>query len=115
MEDEEDVEIVTVGSVVTLKVTLKRQSILDLQKREEELKEAGLPINSVKKTTTTSEAGEKDENDTTHHEVHCPYYPLDKYECWYLYLVERKSRRLVSMVVPCKTLDKEKSVYLIVF
>ncbi|KAH7700231.1 Protein DNJ-29 a [Aphelenchoides avenae] len=49
---------------------------------------------------------------TTHHEVHCPFFPGDKYEWWYLYLVDRKSRRLVSMVVPCKTLNKEKTVEL---
>uniref|UniRef100_A0A915EFI1 J domain-containing protein n=1 Tax=Ditylenchus dipsaci TaxID=166011 RepID=A0A915EFI1_9BILA len=52
-----------------------------------------------------------DSEPTDHHEVHCPFYPGDKSE-WYLYLVERKSRRLVSMVVPCKTLDKEKTVEL---
>lgn len=52
---------------------------------------------------------------TTHHEVHCPFYPNDKYEWWYLYLVERKSRRLISMVVPCKTLNQEKTVSLIYF
>lgn len=103
-------EIVTVGSVVTLKVTLKRQPLLDVKKREEELKEAGLSIMTKKTKKTSKVQLEKDENDTTHHEVHCPCYPLDKYECWYLYLVERKSRRLISMVVPCKTLDKEKSV-----
>lgn len=47
---------------------------------------------------------------TTHHPVHCPYYPKDKHEWWYLYLVDKKTRRLASMVVPCKTLDKEKTV-----
>lgn len=51
-----------------------------------------------------------DSEPTNHHEVHCPYYPRVKYEWWYMYLVERKSRRLVSMVVPCKTLDTEKTV-----
>jgi translocation protein SEC63 len=49
---------------------------------------------------------------TTHHEVHCPYFPGDKYEWWYLYLVDRKSRRLASMVYSCKTLDKEKTMEL---
>ncbi|KAI1722542.1 dnaJ domain-containing protein [Ditylenchus destructor] len=53
-----------------------------------------------------------DSEPTNHHEVHCPYYTDEKYEWWYLYLVERKSRRLVSMVIPCKTLDKEKTVEL---
>lgn len=51
-----------------------------------------------------------DSEPTNHHEVHCPLYPNDKYEWWYIYLVEKKMRRLISLVLPCKTLDKEKSV-----
>lgn len=46
---------------------------------------------------------------TTHHEVHCPHYPGDKYEWWYLYLVERKTKKFVTMT-SCKTLDQEKTV-----
>ena len=46
---------------------------------------------------------------TNYHEVHCPYYPEDKYEWWYVYLLERKTRKFVTMV-PCKTLDQEKTV-----
>lgn len=51
-----------------------------------------------------------DQEPTNHHEVHCPHFPNDKYEWWFLYLVEKKSGRLVSTIVPCKTLDKEKTV-----
>ncbi|KAL3113866.1 hypothetical protein niasHT_017462 [Heterodera trifolii] len=48
-----------------------------------------------------------------HHEVHCPYFPGDKFEWWwYLYLLEGKTSRLVTMVQPCKTLDQEKTVEL---
>uniref|UniRef100_A0A914L6R0 J domain-containing protein n=1 Tax=Meloidogyne incognita TaxID=6306 RepID=A0A914L6R0_MELIC len=46
---------------------------------------------------------------TNYHEVHCPYYPGDKYEWWYVYLLERKTRKFVTLV-PCKTLDKEKTL-----
>uniref|UniRef100_A0A1I8B790 J domain-containing protein n=1 Tax=Meloidogyne hapla TaxID=6305 RepID=A0A1I8B790_MELHA len=46
---------------------------------------------------------------TNYHEVHCPYFPGDKYEWWYIYLLERKTRKFVTMV-PCKTLDKEKTL-----
>jgi translocation protein SEC63 len=48
---------------------------------------------------------------TDNYEVHCPFFPGEKFEWWYIYLVERKSRRLVSSVVPCKTLKHEKTVY----
>lgn len=47
---------------------------------------------------------------TDHHEVHCPHFPSEKHEWWYVYLVEKKTRELRSMVVPCRTLDKEKEV-----
>ncbi|KAI6203258.1 hypothetical protein M3Y94_00535600 [Aphelenchoides besseyi] len=53
-----------------------------------------------------------DKEPTNHHEVHCPLFPNEKFEWWYLYLIEKKSRRLASMVVPCKTMDKEKEVEL---
>ncbi|KAL3112678.1 hypothetical protein niasHT_013714 [Heterodera trifolii] len=53
-----------------------------------------------------------DTEPVNHHEVHCPYFPGDKFEWWYLYLLERKTRRLVTMVQPCKTLDQEKTVEL---
>jgi len=53
-----------------------------------------------------------DTEPTNHHEVHCPHYPHNKYEWWFLYMTEKKSKRLVSMIVSCKTLDKEKTVEL---
>ncbi|CAD5126075.1 DgyrCDS14241 [Dimorphilus gyrociliatus] len=31
------------------------------------------------------------------HLVHCPYYPLDKYEWWYLYVADKKKQQLISM------------------
>jgi len=53
-----------------------------------------------------------DSEPTDHHEVHCPYFPGDKYEWWYLYMVDRKSYRLVTPVICCKTLKNEKTVEL---
>ncbi|TKR92659.1 hypothetical protein L596_007271 [Steinernema carpocapsae] len=44
------------------------------------------------------------------HIVHSPYFPLDKYESWFLYLVEKKNRKLVSPVLACKTLVDEEMV-----
>jgi translocation protein SEC63 len=49
---------------------------------------------------------------TDNHEVHAPYYPLDKFEWWYLYLIEKKSRRLQTYVIPCKTLKDTKTMEL---
>lgn len=51
-----------------------------------------------------------DSEPTNHHEVHCPLFPNTKYEWWFLYLTDKKSNRLASVVVPCKTLDDEKTV-----
>lgn len=55
-----------------------------------------------------------DSEPTNYHEVHCPFYPNDKYEWWYVYLVEKKMRRLISLVLPCKTLDNEKTVHFLI-
>uniref|UniRef100_A0A0N4ZPJ4 J domain-containing protein n=1 Tax=Parastrongyloides trichosuri TaxID=131310 RepID=A0A0N4ZPJ4_PARTI len=41
--------------------------------------------------------------------VHCPKYPDDKYEWWYIYMYDKKSRLLVAPVDIIKTLrDEEK-------
>jgi len=53
-----------------------------------------------------------DSEPTNHHPVHCPLFPSEKNEWWFLYLTEKKTNRLVSMIVPCKTLDREKEVEL---
>lgn len=53
-----------------------------------------------------------DSEPTNHHEVHCPHLPNTKYEWWFVYMTEKKSNRLQSMIVPCKTLDVEKTVEL---
>lgn len=51
-----------------------------------------------------------DREPTNYHEVHCPYYSKDKHEWWFLYLVEKKSKTLCTNVMPCKSLDKKKTV-----
>uniref|UniRef100_A0A1I8A4C1 J domain-containing protein n=1 Tax=Steinernema glaseri TaxID=37863 RepID=A0A1I8A4C1_9BILA len=44
------------------------------------------------------------------HVVHAPYFPNDKYEWWWLYLIDKKMRKLVSPVISCKTLIDEETV-----
>ena len=47
---------------------------------------------------------------TDNHLVHAPYYPLDKYEWWYLYMIEKKSKRMATLPISCKTLKDVKTV-----
>ncbi|PAV81537.1 hypothetical protein WR25_13672 [Diploscapter pachys] len=46
--------------------------------------------------------------------VHSPYYPLEKYEWWWILLTymdkKEKVRKLVCPVTPCKTLTDETTV-----
>jgi len=46
------------------------------------------------------------------HAVHAPFFPCDKFEWWWLYLVDKKgpARKLVSPVISCKTLVDEEIV-----
>lgn len=64
VQGEEDKETVTVGSVVTLKITLKRHSLLDGEKRVRELDE-GSQINSLNsnKYLMEKEVEPKEENE----------------------------------------------------
>uniref|UniRef100_A0AC34R9V4 J domain-containing protein n=1 Tax=Panagrolaimus sp. JU765 TaxID=591449 RepID=A0AC34R9V4_9BILA len=49
---------------------------------------------------------------TDNHEVHAPYYPLDKYEWWYLYLLDKKTKQMIALPISCKTLKDSKTVEL---
>ncbi|VDM43129.1 unnamed protein product [Toxocara canis] len=44
------------------------------------------------------------------HPVHCPYYPGEKFEWWWLFLVDKKLRRLVVPGAHCTTLVDEQTV-----
>ena len=44
------------------------------------------------------------------HLVHCPYYPAEKFEWWWLFLVDKKLRRLVVPGLHCTTLVDEQTV-----
>lgn len=44
------------------------------------------------------------------HLVHCPYYPEDKYEWWWVYLCDRKNRQLICPPVRVTTLVDEEEV-----
>lgn len=47
---------------------------------------------------------------TKTHVVHCPYYPCEKYEWWWLFLIDKKLRRLVVPGAHCTTLVDEQTV-----
>ncbi|OZC12628.1 hypothetical protein X798_00259 [Onchocerca flexuosa] len=44
------------------------------------------------------------------HPVHCPYFPCEKFEWWWLLLVDKKLRKLVVPAVHCTTLVNEQTV-----
>ncbi|CAE1323240.1 SEC63 [Acanthosepion pharaonis] len=46
------------------------------------------------------------------HIVHCPYFPLDKQECWWLYIADRKNRMLISAPMYISSLKYEDTVEL---
>ncbi|VDN50841.1 unnamed protein product [Dracunculus medinensis] len=44
------------------------------------------------------------------HPVHCPFYPSEKFEWWWLFLIDKKVRKLVVPAVHCTTLVDEQSI-----
>lgn len=46
------------------------------------------------------------------HIVHCPYYPLEKYEWWYLFVADKKKQQLISMPKHVQSLKDEEEVEL---
>ncbi|KAL5965425.1 hypothetical protein TSMEX_006835 [Taenia solium] len=46
------------------------------------------------------------------HLVHCPFFPLEKYEGWWVYLVDRKMRQLVTKPVYLNSLEIEEELSL---
>ncbi|KAH9277597.1 Translocation protein SEC63 -like protein [Echinococcus granulosus] len=65
-----------------------------------------------------SEAQRREENSALDskprcsHLVHCPFFPLEKYEGWWLYLVDRKMRQLVTKPVYLNSLETEEELSL---
>ncbi|VDP35033.1 unnamed protein product [Heligmosomoides polygyrus] len=94
VEGEDDDHEITAGCVVTIKVTLTRTSLLD-------------PIVSKPKLQVDFDA-----KSHKTHLVHCPYFPSEKYEWWWLVMTmwDKKQRRLVCPTVACKTLVDEQTV-----
>uniref|UniRef100_A0A914WPP5 J domain-containing protein n=1 Tax=Plectus sambesii TaxID=2011161 RepID=A0A914WPP5_9BILA len=46
------------------------------------------------------------------HPVHCPFFPDDKYEWWWVYMVDKRSKRLAAGPVQCTTLVEKEVVEL---
>ena len=53
-----------------------------------------------------------DSKPKTSHQVHCPFFPDDKYECWWIYLVDRKRNALASVPVLMSNLVEEEEIEL---
>ncbi|CAH8602494.1 unnamed protein product [Heterobilharzia americana] len=53
-------------------------------------------------------------NSKTHstHVVHCPYFPVEKFEGWWVYLADRKTRQLITKPIYIATLQNEEELQL---
>lgn len=82
--DDEDPGVITAGSIVTVKVKLKRQTrdLINVPKPNTELKDKEQKVFESKTRKS--------------HPVHCPYFPDDKQEFWWVYVVNRKQLALVT-------------------
>nr|CAH8861224.1 unnamed protein product [Trichobilharzia regenti] len=46
------------------------------------------------------------------HVVHCPYFPVEKFEGWWVYLADRKTRQLITKPIYIATLQNEEELQL---
>ncbi|VDP52345.1 unnamed protein product [Schistosoma margrebowiei] len=44
------------------------------------------------------------------HVVHCPYFPVEKFEGWWIYLADRKTRQLITKPIYIATLQTEEEL-----
>lgn len=84
--DDEDPGVITAGSIVTVTVTLKRQNLIE-----------GSEDENKPKNVTEGETREL-------HPVHCPFFPEDKKEFWWVYVVDRKKFVLITAPILVTTL-----------
>ncbi|THD21596.1 Translocation protein SEC63 protein [Fasciola hepatica] len=75
------------------------------------LSEEKLAKNRVDKSNTpapsSSNRPSKDSRPLCTHVVHCPYFPVEKFEGWWVYLVDRRTRQLITKPVYVATLQTE--------
>lgn len=80
------------------------------------LSEEKLAKNRVDKTTAGSSSSasrsSKDSRPLCTHVVHCPYFPVEKFEGWWVYLVDRRTRQLITKPVYVATLQTEEEISL---
>jgi translocation protein SEC63 len=102
--DDEDPGVITAGSIVTAVVKLKRRQLKDLFDKEnteitsgdgnvsdvEEDWDKKFQEKVIKKQKVFESKPKKS------HPVHCPYFPDDKQEFWWVYIVDRKRFALVT-------------------
>nr|VZI16014.1 unnamed protein product [Spirometra erinaceieuropaei] len=46
------------------------------------------------------------------HQVHCPFFPMEKFEGWWVYLIDRKTRQLITKPVFLNSLQTEEELEL---
>jgi translocation protein SEC63 len=102
--DDEDPGVITAGSIVTAVVKLKRRQMRELFDKEnteitsgdgnvsdvEEDWDKKFQEKVIKKQKVFESKPKKS------HPVHCPYFPDDKQEFWWVYIVDRKRFALIT-------------------
>lgn len=102
--DDEDPRVITAGSIVTAVVKLKRRQLKELFDTETTEVAAGDGNVSDVEEDWDKKFQEKvikkqkvfESKPKKSHPVHCPYFPDDKQEFWWVYIVDRKRNALVT-------------------
>lgn len=98
--DDEDPGVITAGSIVTVSVKLKRsfmKKLLDDESDQQEQPEVSETDEFIDKLNPKQKVFESKPKKS--HAVHCPFFPDDKQEFWWVYLVDKKKFALVTAPV----------------
>lgn len=121
--DDEDPGVITAGSIVTVAVKLMRKSMRELINKVDE---AASSSDSEDKPTESNDDEEWEKfqekllkkqkvfksKSKKSHSVHCPYFPDDKQEFWWVYVVDRKRFSLVTAPLLVTSLIEKEEIEL---